>query len=117
MDAITDFVTGNPWLVLALSASAATLLAWLLQRMLLRLLRRALRANAGGALVLRASEGALGVVMVLFALQLVFQGAPDDLAFVDALRRLAGLLLILMLSIPTTSRTTTAPAASSPRAG
>lgn len=84
----------SPWLAVLVPAAVVALAALVVHRVAgLVLLRATRQAPVLNAIVTRCRRAARPV-LVLIALQGVWQAAPADLRFIDAVRHLNGLLLI-----------------------
>ena len=87
-------ILSHPWFIPAAAALIAVPLSlglqWLVGGVLRRLTRRALALNS----VVVAAAPAVRFALPLIALQLIWQGAPDELRFIDGLRHGTAFLLI-----------------------
>jgi small-conductance mechanosensitive channel len=82
------------WLPVLLPALAAMLLAHVGFRIGLRIVRHAVEGRAKASTVVEAARPAARIVVPLFALNVVLQGAPAELAGLVSLQRLVGMALI-----------------------
>lgn len=89
-----EFLQANPWLSTSLLALLAVLGAMAAHRALRVVLRRVMTRTVLMRGILQATERAAAAALPLFALQLVWQAAPNDLAHIDAVRHLTALALI-----------------------
>lgn len=94
--ALADILTA--WLWPGLTALVAVALSNLGYRLLLYLLRRMLREGAVARIFLDAAARALGVALAMLVLHTSLLVAPDTLFGLEALRRVATVLLILSLT-------------------
>ncbi|KWT87268.1 MULTISPECIES: mechanosensitive ion channel domain-containing protein [unclassified Variovorax] len=89
-----DILLAHPWFAPSLAALIAIPLALLVHRIggmvLLRLTRHAPVVHA----LLLNIQGPARIVLPLIALQMVWQAAPEDLAFINNVRHVNGLLFI-----------------------
>jgi small-conductance mechanosensitive channel len=92
-------VLAHPWTGTAIVALLAMLLAYALHRAVWTVLARAIRSAIVPSAILRATQRPAAIAWPLFALQLVLQGAPNDLRGIDPLRHGCGLLLIAALTV------------------
>lgn len=91
-------VVGHPWFGTAMGAVAAILLGLLAHRLGgLLLLRMTRHTPVLHAMVVKARVPAK-VVVPLFLLQTTWQAAPDDLAWINSVRHLNGLLMIVSVT-------------------
>ncbi|MDB5947618.1 MAG: putative small conductance mechanosensitive ion [Ramlibacter sp.] len=98
MQQIAALMVESPWLATAAFAAAVVIAALVLHRIAGALLRRhTVRAPVVHAM-LTAIEKPAGAVLPLLALQLVWQGAPDNIAYMALVRHVNGVLLIAALT-------------------
>lgn len=86
------------WARAGLTALVAALAALAGYLVLLHLARRVTRRRAPARTFLDAAAHALGAVVVLLTLQMVWHNAPDDLPLVDTLRHVTTLALIAAIT-------------------
>ncbi|WP_239027213.1 mechanosensitive ion channel family protein [Ramlibacter algicola] len=95
---VTDLLQRDPWLATVSLAFAAVVVALVVHHVGGHLARRATRQAPVLHAVLTAMEQPAGAAMPLFALQLVWQVAPDTLREIGHVRHINGLLLIAALT-------------------
>ncbi|MDM0046463.1 mechanosensitive ion channel [Variovorax dokdonensis] len=89
-----DLLTSHEWFLPVVAALAAAPLAFIAHRIASAVLIRLTRGLPGlHGMVVQARSPA-GWLIPLLALELIWQGAPNDLPGIDAVRHLTGLLLI-----------------------
>lgn len=93
-----ELLQRNPWTATALIALASVLAAMAVHRVARALLRRLTRGSLMAQAMLSATERAGSAVLPLLALQMVWQAAPNDLAFIGIVRHVNGLLLIATMT-------------------
>lgn len=93
-----DLIQQNQWAATAVVALLAVIGALVAHRVGRAMLRRALGAMTVPRSVIDTTQSAAGAALPLFALQLVWTAAPDDLRHIDTVRHLNGLLLIVALT-------------------
>lgn len=89
-----EFLQHNPWTATAAAALLTVLAALVAHRILRALLHRVVRHSPVMRGVVQATERAAAAVLPLLAVQLVWQNAPDTLAYIGLVRHLTGLALI-----------------------
>lgn len=95
-DALTEMLT--VWMWPGLSVLVAVVVAQVVYRLMLAIVRRLSRADSTMRIFLDAAARALGVALALLALHLGLAAAPDDLPGLAVLQRITLLLLILALT-------------------
>lgn len=93
-----DWFTSSPWFGPLLAASVAVVGALIVHRIGRSVLLRVFRAAPLLAQVIRRCDRPMRLVLPLLALQVVFQGVPDDLAGIVRVRHFSGLLFIASLT-------------------
>jgi small-conductance mechanosensitive channel len=96
LDWIPPHLTG--WVPVLAAALPALLLAELAYQIGQRVLRRALRGRSAALMVLEAARTPAHLVLPLLALNLTWQGAPEDLPGLVSVQRATGMLLIAAVS-------------------
>ncbi|MDF1484470.1 mechanosensitive ion channel family protein [Ramlibacter sp. H39-3-26] len=89
-----DELLSPPWLRAAIAAALAVAVGWLAYRAGGVVLRRVTRGTIVPQAIVRAIRQPAQWALPLLALQLVWQGAPDDLRFIGGVRHATALLLI-----------------------
>lgn len=93
-----NYVVSHPWFQTWVAALIAVLVATLIHRAAQMVLMRATRSSVTVQAVIQAVRTPAGIALPLMALQAVWQGAPDDLRYIDKVRHLNGLLLIAAIT-------------------
>lgn len=93
-----DLIQQNPWAATVLVALLAVIGALIAHRVGRAMLRRAVGTMPLPRAVIDVTESAAAAALPLFALQLVWTAAPDDLRYIGTVRHFNGLLLILALT-------------------
>jgi small-conductance mechanosensitive channel len=88
----------DPWTVAVAAAAGAVIGGLLVHRIGGAILRRATRKTPLLHAIVEAIAAPASVVLPLFALQAVWQAAPDDMAHMGVVRHANGVLLILALT-------------------
>jgi len=94
----TEFLQQHPWTATVLVALLAVVGALVVHHVGRAMLRRALGVMPIPRAVMEATESAASAALPLFALQLVWTAAPDDLLHIGTVRHSNGVLLILALT-------------------
>ena len=89
-----EFLGRNPWVATALVALVAVVLAMVGHRVLRAVVRRISQRSVVLRGVVRSTERAAAAAIPLFALQLVWGGAPGDLPLIGVVRHVTSLALI-----------------------
>jgi small-conductance mechanosensitive channel len=92
------FLAQDPWTIALVAAVAAVVGALVVHWIGGAILRRATRKTPLLHAVVEAIEKPASAVLPLFALQTVWQAAPDDMANMSAVRHINGVLLILAIT-------------------
>ena len=88
----------HPWVALLGVALLTAVLAFGLHVIASSLARRATRRNALPHAIVQASRKPLAWGLPLLALQFVWHGAPDNLAYIDGVRHYNGLILLAVIT-------------------
>lgn len=88
----------HPWVTLLGVALLTAVLAFGLHVIASSLARRATRRNALPHAIVQASRKPLAWGLPLLALQFVWHGAPDNLAYIDGVRHYNGLILLAVIT-------------------
>jgi small-conductance mechanosensitive channel len=88
----------DPWTIATVAAVAAVIGGLVAHRVGGAILRRATRKAPLLHAIVEAIEPPASIALPLFALQAVWEGAPDELAHVAAARHVNGVLLILAMT-------------------
>jgi len=91
--------TLDDWLVPAGSALGAVVLAVLVYLVLRPILRRVSRLSPVATAVNRELDKPLRWLLPVMALEIALEGAPDDLALIEGVRHVVGVLLIVAFTI------------------
>jgi small-conductance mechanosensitive channel len=92
------FLAQDPWTIAIAIAAAAVIGGLIVHRIGGALLRRATQRTPLLHAIVVAIEGPASAVLPLFALQAVWQAAPDDMARIGAVRHVNGVLLIAAMT-------------------
>jgi small-conductance mechanosensitive channel len=95
---LDQFLAQDPWTIAMVVAVAAVLGGLLVHRIGGAILRSATRKMPLLHAVVVAMESPASAVLPLFALQAVWQGAPDEMAHMTIVRHVNGVLLILAMT-------------------
>jgi small-conductance mechanosensitive channel len=95
---LAELLHEDPWTATSLLALGAVVVAMLVHTIVGGLLRRATRGAPILHAMLVSVQGAAGAALPLFALQLVWQLAPNSLFLIADVRHLNGILLIAALT-------------------
>jgi small-conductance mechanosensitive channel len=93
-----DWITDSPWFPSLVAALIAVAVALVVHRIGRSLLLRLLLFSPLLSRVARQCDAPMRGVLPLLALQAVWQGAPDDLAWIERVRHWNGVLLIAALT-------------------
>jgi small-conductance mechanosensitive channel len=92
---IDRFLAQDPWTIAAVVAVAAVIGGLIVHRIGGAILRRATRKAPLLHAIVEAIDPPASAAIALFALQAVWQGAPDDMPHIATVRHVNGVLLIL----------------------
>ena len=98
MPLIDRFLAQDPWTIAAVVAVAAVLGGLIVHRIGGALLRHATRKTPLLHAIVEAIDTPASAAIALFALQAVWQGAPDDMPHIGTVRHVNGVLLILVMT-------------------
>jgi small-conductance mechanosensitive channel len=92
------FLAQDPWTIAAVVAVAAVIGGLIVHRIGGAILRRATRKTPLLHAIVEAIDPPASAALMLFALQAVWQGAPDDMTHIATVRHVNGVLLILAMT-------------------
>jgi small-conductance mechanosensitive channel len=95
---LDGFLAQDPWTIAAAVAVAAVIGGLIVHRIGGALLRRATRKTPLLHAIVEAIDAPASAALSLFALQVVWQGAPDDMARIATVRHVNGVLLIVAMT-------------------
>src|SRR3569832_1015784 len=95
---VESFLAQDPWTIALVAAVAAVLGALLVHRIGRAILGRATRRTPLLHAIVVAIDKPASAVLPLFALQAVWQAAPDEMANMAAVRHVNGVLLIVSVT-------------------
>lgn len=98
MPLIDRFLAQDPWTIAAVVAVAAVLGGLIVHRIGGAVLRSATRKTPLLHAIVEAIDTPASVAIALFALQAVWQGAPDDMPRIATVRHVNGVLLIVAMT-------------------
>lgn len=100
MNKLIDFLRDDapPWVWTGIAAAISLLVVILLMRLFRVIALRAISHHTTLGMIVRRTNSPLTAMVALIALNLVWQAAPDDLAYIDSVRHTTGVLWIMSVT-------------------